>query len=59
MEKEALHRLLENLVTVFTFDKLTTVIGASSTAFKPFRDLKGELITSRYLYITDKYMHLV
>ena len=41
MEKEALRRLLENLVTVFPFDELTT--DASSTVIKLVRDLKGEL----------------
>lgn len=52
MEKEALCRLLENLVTVFPFDELTTE--ASSTVIKLVRDLKGELSTCRFLYITDK-----
>ena len=46
MEKEALHRLLENLATVFPFDELTT--DASSTVIKLVRDLKGELSTCRF-----------
>ena len=52
MEKEALRRLLENLVTVFPFDELTT--DASSTVIKLVRDLKGEPSTFRFVYITDK-----
>ena len=47
-EKEALRRLLENLVTVFPFDELTT--DASPTVIKLVRDLKGELRTCRFLH---------
>lgn len=42
MEKEALCRLLENLVTVFPFDELTT--DASSTVIKLVRDLQVSYI---------------
>ena len=48
MEKEALRRLLENLVTVFPFDELTT--DASPTVINLVRDLKGELRTCRFLH---------
>lgn len=52
MEKEALRRLLENLVTVFPFDEVTT--DASSAVIKLVRDLKGEPSTCIFLYIGDK-----